>query len=475
MIRLISYSRLIIFLSLILLAPLSKYPSLALPLYNFTSFRLGLYQILALIFVIMCGMPTIKYIFKIWSTHKPVIVSLVAIVIVSIFGFSSAIYKERSALLVSSIIFLIILLSCSWWYVASNFSKYNLNLIIKLMLFFSIIFGLLGIIQLILSTFSSETLGILCKGCVGGVLGFPRINLFAAEPQFLANAMIPFFFLSVIVNYIKISKLPILALLFNCIAIGLTFSRGAFIAISIGLLCLILALIYKKNANIKKMLQLVVIIFVGFVISFSMLIASASCRYKHTPNITYNTADTMLEQLSAGRIKLPPVKNLNKPEQSSLPINNNSDFISPGFIKASANERISAAKLAFNAWRYNIKNILIGVGPGNLGPFVVNNIDNSAPNNLTVYIFYILFLTEMGLVGLLAFFFIIFYVLYSLIKLFIISKNNAFIYLTLVTILISFMVQYCFFGTFINNIYFWVYIGCALGISNLPQKKGEAS
>lgn len=40
-----------------------------------------------------------------------------------------------------------------------------------------------------------------------------------------------------------------------------------------------------------------------------------------------------------------------------------------------------------------------GAGLGNLGPYVVANIDSSVQSNLTVYIFYVLFLVEMGIAG----------------------------------------------------------------------------
>ena len=472
----ISRLRFVLFLSLILLAPLSKYPSIALPLYNFSSFRFGLYQLIALLFMLLCIIPTYKYIPKMWTQNKLAVTGLTVIVIVCILGLLGAIYKERSALLVVSIIFLVGLVACSWWYATNKIPSKYYKLIIKLVLVFGIVFGALGIGQFMVSTFSSDTLGILCKGCVGGVLGFPRINLFAAEPQFFANAMLPFFFIALTLSYYKRNKLNSSALFIVSLSIGLTFSRGAFIAVFIGIIFLLLAIIYKKSISYKKVLLVISIAFTGVLVSFGLLMASASYRYRDTPNISYDTLNTMLGQLSAGYIELPAKHINNKTADSPAVIQtsttpSNELFVSPGFIEASANERLGAAQLALKAWKHSPKTILTGVGPGNLGPFVISNIDNYAPNNLTVYIFYILVLSEMGLLGLSAFIMLIFSALYMITRYSLkINGELSVVYLAISASLVGFLVQYWFFGTYINAIYIWVYIGIALGIGSLPLK-----
>ena len=99
-----------------------------------------------------------------------------------------------------------------------------------------------------------------------------------------------------------------------------------------------------------------------------------------------------------------------------------------------------------------------------MGPFVVKNIDANAPNNLTVYIYYVLVLAELGIFGLVAFIGIIFCSLLSVIKL--IKSPNSLIFITISSILVAFTVQYLFFGSYINVAYIWIWFGIALGISN---------
>jgi membrane-bound metal-dependent hydrolase YbcI (DUF457 family) len=144
--------------------------------------------------------------------------------------------------------------------------------------------------------------------------------------------------------------------------------------------------------------------------------------------------------------------------------------VSPGLIKASGQERLSAAKLSLKAWRYNSKTIIIGVGSGNLGPFVNKYIDAATPNNLTVYIYYALLLAELGLIGLISFIILNLAGLLQFIRRYKKSKHFA-IYASIASLMVAFLVQYCFFGTYINTVYIWLWLGIILGLAGLPLTK----
>ena len=285
--------------------PLSKYPSIALPAYNFTSFRLGLYQLLAIIFVLICVWPAFLKLHELSKQNILAVTSAIVIAVIALFGLLNALDKPRSILLVISILFLLSLVITGWWYVKYELKKSSYKFILNCLLWAGIFWAILGIGQFIFGSLSDSTLGIACKGCVSDIFGFPRVNLFTAEPQFFANSMLPFFFVAFAMFYKKYSRLALASLALTTVVIGITFSRGAYFALIIGLIAFIILTFYIKKLVIKNMLIAILIIFACGLASFGLMVASASYRYRATPNITYNTARSMLEHISLGVIVLP--------------------------------------------------------------------------------------------------------------------------------------------------------------------------
>ena len=457
-----------LFVSLVIGMPLSKYPSIALPMQNFTSFRLGLYQILAVIFVLLCVWPALLKLKNLYKQNRLALISIITLGLVVLFRLFWTLDKSRSVLLAVSICFLLSLIVVGWWYVRYELPRNKYSVVVKCLLWGGIVYGGLSVIQFIVGTFSNSTLGIACQGCTNDIFGFPRVNLFAAEPQFFANALLVFFFTALAVCYKKPGRLALFSLSLTTLAIGLTFSRGAYIALIIGLISFGAFSFYGKFFKPKRFLQLLALMLVLGLASLGLMIASASWRYRNTPNIAYNTTSTILEHTSLGFIKL-PAKTIS-PEKIVLidtTAETDNNFTSPGLIEASTNDRLGAAELALKAWSSNPTTALVGVGAGNLGPFVVANVDSSAPSNLTVYIFYVLVLAELGVVGLAAFLLIYLCGLYSLLKL---TKKLGLVSIAAASLIIAFGTQYFFFGTYINAVFVWLSAGVALGIS-VKQKE----
>ena len=451
-----------LFAGLIIFAPLSKYPSFAMPMFNFSSFRIGLYQVLAVVFIFTC---LVSFKWDFFKKQKLYLIGLFSISIPLIMGFIWAIDTKRWLLLAGSIAVLLALFVASWWYVANELPANKIKMLLKITLYFGIIYSLLVIVQLLFSTFTTESFGLLCEKCTKTVFGFPRVNLFASEPLFLANSLLPFFFIALYAIYLNKTKLAIWAVSLVSLAIGLTFSRGAFAGVALGLIAFYASLFIAKKLTVKFALKSMAFIMLGFMVSFLMLLGSASYTYRNTPNIAYNTTKTMLEQLSLGVINLP---NKTVPVTTQAQNDPIDDFESPGLIEASTTERLTDAQLAIKAWSYNAKNVVFGVGSGNLGPFVVKNIEPTAPNNLTVYIFYVLALVEIGILGL---FGIILLFALSLYKLVILAKKQYSAISVLVAILVAFLMQYFFFGSYINVVYIWLWMGISAGIAVLGEKR----
>lgn len=459
--NIIANSRFILFIALIVGAPLSKYPSFALPIANFPSFRIGLYQILVLLFVLLCLPALIKQKSLLFNNKNKWVTTLLllfAILVGASIAWSN--YPARSALLAFSVWLLIVLVFCAWWYVAQNITKNNIKTIVKAVLFFGILYAIIGIVQFIIGTFFNTNLALLCTGCNANVFGFARISGLAAEPQFFANSLILFIFIAIYSLVKKTSNLAWISLTSVSLTLGLTFSRGAYFAIAISLIVTFVLLIKNKLVNISLITKIILVIMGGFAVAFFILIAGASIKNSSTPDITYKTIDSIAEHVSLGVVDLP---NKLTPVQ---PITQNQEtiFVSPGLIEASNTERTSAASLAIKAWRYSPLTTIFGVGVGNLGPFVVKNIDASAPSTLTVYIYYILLLSELGIIGLLLF-----------VTLFIICfkkllNDKKALSISLFGLLLAFFIQYIFFGSYINVMYIWLWLGISLGITPLVSK-----
>ncbi|HUD03772.1 MAG TPA: O-antigen ligase family protein [Patescibacteria group bacterium] len=458
-----------LFVSLIALAPLSKYPSIALPEFNFSSFRLGLYQILAAIFIILCALPTIKSLKSLFKQNRPVFLSILLLAFIAIIGLISSLYKSRSALLIASIIFLLVLVVTTWWYVKYELLKNKFSLILKITLISGIIFSLAGILQFILATFSNDTLGILCKNCISTIFGFPRVNGFAAEPQFYANALLPFFFIALGMFYKFKSRLSLAALILTGFCIMLTFSRGAFLAVLVGLAIFIILLAINKQLEFSRLVMVLLIIAITGLVGFGSLVSSASHRYRTTPNIAFNTTVSMLDHLSLGVVNIPQ-KTVTQVSPTNTNTSTNTNFTPPGLIQSSSQERLGAAQLALKAWRSNPYTIIFGVGAGNLGPYTIKHIDSTVPNNLTVYIFYALIIAELGLLGLASFLILSLGGLGQFINNF--SKNkNIIINISIAALFSAFIAHQWFFGTYINTVYIWLWLGIILGLAGRPLDK----
>ena len=208
--------------------------------------------------------------------------------------------RLRTALYSLSLLFLLAIgLAAAVTY--RQLSKNQKHKFIRIGLWSGLVFGILAIIQLIAATFEPTGFGTLCPGCKADVFGFPRINLFAAEPQFLANALLPSFFLAL---FQPKSRLAQLSLFFTATAIALTFSRGGFLAIFLAIIIFI-AIASIKRLNISFLYKKLPLIIIGTFFGFTLLFLSANVRYSSSPFIAHNTLVSMIDQLSLGRIKIP--------------------------------------------------------------------------------------------------------------------------------------------------------------------------
>ena len=447
-------------------------PSISLAILDFPSLRLGLYQ-MAAAGLLATSLPLLFTNCQRFLKNRYLIGGFLAIFLAMSIGVFFAEARLRTILYSLSLLFLLAIgLAAAAAY--RQLSKNQKHKFIRIGLWSGLVFGILAIIQLIAATFEPTGFGTLCSGCKADVFGFPRINLFAAEPQFLANALLPAFFLAL---FQPKSRLAQLSLFFTATAIALTFSRGGFLAIFLAIIIFI-AIASIKHLNISFLYKKLPLIIIGTFFGFTLLFLSANVRYSSSPFITHNTIVSMIDQLSLGRIKIPQktiVKNQPAPAAKSPSPHNPPDtkpaspeqtFQPAGFVEASANDRLSASDLAIKSWLSSPRTFFFGVGLGNLGSFIQKHLHVSVPTDQTVYIFYILLLSGLGVIGLLPLIITPFIILFFAIKNLRQTKAQFILSLT-----VAFFTHFWFFGSFINTIHCFAIIGIFL--YNYPKDYAE--
>lgn len=381
---------------------IALHPSFSLAVFDFPSFRIGIYQI-ALLGLVISSLPLV------WERRHQLLRCRWLIIGGAFMGLSlgtgliTSLVPQRTALYSASLIALLGV-SISAGAAFAALTATDRQWLLRAGLWSGVIVGLLSIIQLIIASIHPTAFGTLCTGCHPGVFGFPRINFLAAEPQFFASSLLP----ALLVAWWRLptgGRLATFSLLLTSTALMLTFSRGAFMALAVALL-LGSGLFLRRQANWRLIGKGSAVLAGGLLLGCSLLITSASVRYAQTPHIVYNTTVSMLEQLSLGVITIPQRTTPPEPSPASESPANAIDahhaatdhFTPAGLVEASTADRLSAAQLAIAAWQESPHSVLFGTGLGNLGASL-RRIGHDVPLDQTVYIFYVLLLTSMGVVG----------------------------------------------------------------------------
>ena len=448
------------------------HPSLSLAILDFPSLRLGLYQIAAT-GLLIASLPILFTNRQKFLKNRYLIGGFLAIFLAMSIGIFFTEARLRTILYSLSLLFLLAVgLAAAAAY--RQLSKNQKHKFIRIGLWSGLVFGILAIAQLIAAAFEPTGFGTLCSGCKADVFGFPRINLFAAESQFLANALLPAFFLAL---FQPKSRLAQLSLFFTATAIALTFSRGGFLAIFLAIIVFI-AIASIKRLNISFLYKKLPLIIIGTFFGFTLLFLSANIRYSGSPFIAHNTLVSMIDQLSLGRIKIPrkttakdqPAPAAKNPSPHNTPnikpASPEQTFQPAGFVEASANDRLSASDLAIKSWLSSPRTFFFGVGLGNLGSFIQKHLHVSVPTDQTVYIFYILLLSGLGVIGLLPLIITPFIILFFAIKNLRQTKAQFILSLT-----VALFIHFWFFGSFINTIHCFAIIGIFL--YNYPKDYAE--
>lgn len=441
---------------------ISLYPSISLAAFDFPSLRISLYHLAATL-LILTSLPLVLRQGKNFLKNKLFTASIVLLSITLLHGFLFTESPIRTLIYSSGIIFLTLITIGGAVTYRSLTAKQKSSLV-KVGLISGIIFGVAAIIQLFIASFNQTAFGTLCSGCHANVFGFVRINLLAAEPQFFASILLPAFFLALFNKNHR--RLAAVSLFLTSLALALTFSRGAVAAIFAGYLAAFVYIFIKtRRIQIDKRLAVGM---AGFLVGFGLLFATAVIRFPNTPHIAHNTAVSMIEQMTLGVIDIPQKSaHINHGPKENLPpmptpesaqtTENKREFQPAGLVEASSNDRLSAAQLTIKAWTYSPSTILFGTGAGNLGRFIQDKLGVDVSSSHTVYIMYILVLGNLGLCGVIL---LIGLILLALVRAVSDSRpeNSKFA----VAVIIAIATHFWFFGSLINGVHCFAWIGLLL-------------
>lgn len=258
-----------------------------------------------------------------------------------------------------------------------------------------VLMSVLAIIQVVIGNYWFDLF--LCKGCVAGLFGFPRANLFSIEPQFLGSILlIPF--LMIVNQLLKKPNIGI-AIKLAIVMIGLiaTLSRGALFATGISAVILI-----ALRGALKSKLIAIIVICGASIIG---LIGQAGLAATN-PLLKTSFKETIarsVNQISLGKIKMFRQESIE--ERGSAPITSPSSSFSDqplyaGYVKESTNIRVNLANTALRAYadQPTIKKIF-GTGLGSAGREMAKQTGSNYYKEI-VQNQYIEILLERGLMGL---------------------------------------------------------------------------
>jgi len=323
--------------------------------------------------------------------------------------------------------------------VAVIFNKKYMIPIIKSILLSALLVVAIGIYQ-----YPADLLGIspkytgLLERYRSPIFSYPRIHSMSLEPLYFASyLLLPISFTLSLIFFdknknFKNKTLYILLGIYS-FALFLTASRGAIYALAASFVAFIMLSFIVKSLNVRKLLVAACII----VLSFAFALATFSF-------INQNTFSSVKKDINATK--------------------NFTTQITKTSID-SQDERSSSRQKALDILKDNKTAWLVGIGPGQYGPYVQNNTEKSdggwfIVNNLTLEL-----LVELGMVGLMTVLAIFGMLLF---KLFVeINKSNENTILVfgsaLLIFIISQAIQYQSFST-LYIIQIWVVVGLSIAV-----------
>ena len=330
-----------------------------------------------------------------------------------------------------------------------------LPILARLLVISAVVASLLAIGQMVLGTFiQSRNATGLCAGCVAAQFGFVRPNLFAIEPQFLGNLLLAPI---LIMAYVLISRRRTVgnSLIFILLVttLGLTLSRGAIYACLIGIVVMWLTV---KKRWLNK-LSLVDLLLVAAALCLGLQGGLAAIN-PHISETFWGAVTKSINHLSLGVIDLRGCAVDSEPTTSSTSsaVTSTDPEQKPaydGYVAESTDVRVNLTKTALSAWsKQDLLHRLFGTGLGSSGVVLAEQTGSTYEKEI-VQNEYVEILLERGVVGLLLFVAAVVSTFHKPRR-----RNQTWVW----SILVAYLVQWCFFSGMPNALHIYLVASCLL-------------
>lgn len=338
--------------------------------------------------------------------------------------------------------------------------KKILPLLLDIFIISAVVVGLLAIIQVAYGAWFDWGL---CAGCLARGFGFVRPSVFAIEPQFLGSlllAPIVILFRDVLGGSSSWKKR--VALVIILMALYLTLSRGALLALFLALAVLIVVIWRRYEASLQRLLSATIVL---LVISFGAGMLWHGIFTQLNPRISdgfYDAITKSVNQLSLGKLSLPKlsqgdVQPVNPAPPTSEP---SQKALFDGYVERSTNERMTLNQLAIAVWSRDLWTMLAGVGAGGAGRALYQSHQSTGSEFEIIQNEYLSILLEIGVVGL-----VLFIVLLA--GLFCVARRTSWLW----AVIVGFIVQWNFFSGLPNVIH--IYLLIAVMVAVLQKRRDD--
>lgn len=338
--------------------------------------------------------------------------------------------------------------------------------LVRLFIFSSVFMSLVSVIQVVYGAWFDWGL---CRGCLAAGFGFVRPSVFTIEPQFFGSLLIAPILITMQQCFSKKSSRWIIsALLLQLLALYVTLSRGAIVAVFVGLVVLVAVQHETWRKSLMRTLFAAAAVLTAF--AAGMLLHATMTQLNPRVNDGfYDSISKSVNQLTLGLVKLPqqssPAPEREVQRQTSTEIGPRSTTPSDqspkkatfnGYVARSTDERTGLSSLALQTWQKDTQAIWFGVGAGAAGQAIFTHTHKTTSAAEIVQNQYIEVLLESGIFG---------FSLFMLLMVGLLKKTARVRWLW--AIIIGFFIQWIFFSGLPNALH--VYLILALMFATIDR------
>lgn len=333
----------------------------------------------------------------------------------------------------------------------------------------------------------SRDYSLMCAGCTYTMFGFPRVNGFAAEPQFMGNLLLA----PAIVSAYMIAKdnwnsvfrgrvararrygarplilgrdlrkplktlLPVVLFFVFVTTLFLTMSRGAIYAFVVAMVVMTIVIIVRsKKARALLMWPVVILAFL-----FALNLQGIMAQVSKTDDTYASGVSKVINQLSLGAIDFSEKTDEVTPVEKEIESEPSEKAHFDGYVEVSTDMRLGLSEAALEIWSQDFKTTMMGVGLGGATNALSEN--NKAPTTKEIVNNeYVSLLLETGVVGIV----LLVLTLILIGRVVMRSQNRVMI----ATLILAYGVSLLFFSGLPNALQVYLLPTVILVVENLPK------